>query len=1027
METLHPDVYVIEAPSTPRIVGIGTSVGGFVGTARKGKTDRLLLATSYGDALDKLGEESEDSYLYDALKGFFGMGGTTCFIARVVGAGALVSESDFDNQNDTGGAAVLITTVDLSSGIDLSGNSYIRLNIDNAGAVDIDLAAGAVTPTAVTRAEILTNLNAAGFGAIATAEGTQYIRITSPTTGVGSEIELTAPTAARAAILTGTGLNTAALNPGNFAVNLNVNALGVSYEPYVESATFAGASPTAVQLGVSATEYNLDINIDGLGLTTVDITGDNGASGSYALALVVSNINTALNTAYTTVGVVYARVISGLNAIEIISPTMGAGGSVVIAQSAANPIVATTTFGFSLAGGSLTVTGGYLDITGNGGRGSGYAIATIVTRINRRMFRATAYGGSYGSANGSTGIASNASGQIRLTSPTTGVSSTVVLNTGPAGASARFEAFGIAEDGTNYTVTGGNEDATLEVLGIAESYPYTITGSAGPEAIFSVAAESEGAWGDNLRITTEQYRTVLTANLVSGATTATLGSVVHVKPGHVLRITDGTTTIYVVVRTVNSTLNQVTFQGSVHATIAASTSLVHSSTHARRTTTTAAAITSLDTSVELTSAGNIKVGTRALFDDGVNPVQTAIITSVSGNTVGFAAGLTVNAGAIFSTLEFDLRIENGIDVEVIPFLSIESTSPDFIEKRVAGDGNESKLVEMTELVYTAPTNKLLNQPLPVVDQSLSGGNDGAAPTDNDYIGDASPKTGLNLFDTTRSVNMISTPGITSVAVTANGMNYAEERGDLVYIAETPLVDDEPLEALQYRNNDLNIDTSYGALYYPWLKVVDPFSSNADARRVIPPCGHVQGAWADIAAREGVWVSPANMQVRGALGLTHSTSDGEQDLLNPDGINCIREEIGRGIRIMGGRTLAQDKDGRHYISVRRLLNFIKGSIKVGNRFAIFRPNQPSLWRTITAINSEFLKGIWQKGGLFPDNDVNKAFFVKCDKETNPQSEIDAGRVNTVIGINPPIPAEFVVFKIGLFDGGSDVEELVGSGA
>jgi len=156
-------------------------------------------------------------------------------------------------------------------------------------------------------------------------------------------------------------------------------------------------------------------------------------------------------------------------------------------------------------------------------------------------------------------------------------------------------------------------------------------------------------------------------------------------------------------------------------------------------------------------------------------------------------------------------------------------------------------------------------------------------------------------------------------------------------------------------------------------------------------------------------APANEIVRGAVGLERQITMGEQDGLNPDGINCIRAFPGRGIRVWGARTLSSDASWR-YLNVRRLFNFVEASIERGTQWVVFEPNNYDLWMRIKRDVASFLGNIYLTGALFGATQ-DQAFFVKCDDETNPPSMIDAGMVITEIGICPVKPAEFVVFRIG----------------
>jgi phage tail sheath protein FI len=166
-------------------------------------------------------------------------------------------------------------------------------------------------------------------------------------------------------------------------------------------------------------------------------------------------------------------------------------------------------------------------------------------------------------------------------------------------------------------------------------------------------------------------------------------------------------------------------------------------------------------------------------------------------------------------------------------------------------------------------------------------------------------------------------------------------------------------------------------------------------------------------------APANEVVRGAVDLETQITRGEQDLLNPIGVNCIRAFPGRGIRIWGARTLSSDPEWR-YINVRRLFNYVSESIMEGTQWSVFEPNDQKLWIQLKIAASNFLTRTWREGALFgatPD----QAFFVKCDDETNPPDVIEAGQVVCEIGIAPVKPAEFVIFRLSQYaDGAGEIE-------
>ena len=177
----------------------------------------------------------------------------------------------------------------------------------------------------------------------------------------------------------------------------------------------------------------------------------------------------------------------------------------------------------------------------------------------------------------------------------------------------------------------------------------------------------------------------------------------------------------------------------------------------------------------------------------------------------------------------------------------------------------------------------------------------------------------------------------------------------------------------------------------------------------PPSGHMAGVWARTDGTRGVHKAPANTNIAGALDLKSRVSKGDQELLNPAGINCIRYFTGDGILVWGGRTLAAEASEFRYINVRRLTNMIKESILDGTRWAVFEPNHHPLWAALRRDVNAFLTNVWRDGALVGTT-PGEAFYVKCDAETNPPEVRDAGMVVTEVGIAPVKPAEFVVFKL-----------------
>jgi hypothetical protein len=208
----------------------------------------------------------------------------------------------------------------------------------------------------------------------------------------------------------------------------------------------------------------------------------------------------------------------------------------------------------------------------------------------------------------------------------------------------------------------------------------------------------------------------------------------------------------------------------------------------------------------------------------------------------------------------------------------------------------------------------------------------------------------------------------------------------------------------------NRRSMFGALYYPWIKVANP--RNAGRPIMVPPCGHMMGIWCRTDESRGVFKAPANETPRGVIGLSYETNMREQELLNPMGINCIRNfaNYQRGLKVWGARTLVEpDNVQWRYISVRRLLSYIEKSIEIGTQWVVFEPNDQDLWARVSRTVSNFLERLWREGALFGASPA-EAFYVKCDGELNTHETMMLGRLYVEVGVCPVRPAEFVIFRI-----------------
>ena len=309
--------------------------------------------------------------------------------------------------------------------------------------------------------------------------------------------------------------------------------------------------------------------------------------------------------------------------------------------------------------------------------------------------------------------------------------------------------------------------------------------------------------------------------------------------------------------------------------------------------------------------------------------------------------------------------------------------------------------------------------------------------DNPITGTGQERSGLGVLEQIDEIAIVAAPGYTDAASYDALLGHCERMEDRVAILDAPetvptlnrLTEVATVEADGGESDEDDAENSsedglrprqseggYGAFYYPWITVRDPLSSEIVN---VPPSGHIAGIWARSDASRGVHKAPANETIRGALNVSYQLTRGEQAELNPAGINCIRLFQDEGIKVWGARTVADSSSEWRYLNVRRLFNMIKESIAESTRWIVFEPNDPTLWKSIRRDVSAFLTLQWREGALMGST-PEEAFFVKCDEETNPPEVIDAGTVITRIGIAPVKPAEFVVFRLSQYQGGTEIE-------
>lgn len=367
---------------------------------------------------------------------------------------------------------------------------------------------------------------------------------------------------------------------------------------------------------------------------------------------------------------------------------------------------------------------------------------------------------------------------------------------------------------------------------------------------------------------------------------------------------------------------------------------------------------------------------------------------------------------VVTTCEFTLEVRYKDITELYENASFNLSAANFIEKMTA----KSDLITVAVEPLTE-TGGII----PPIDEagvdaiSMSGGSNGSvsAVSAADFIGrdrGAGKRTGIQSFVDNDVVSIIAVPGVTDPNVQLTLVAHCENLASRFAVLDIPKDAKKVQDVTAHRDM---FDSDYAAMYHPWLEVYDPLDKKNIA---IPPSGAMMGIYARSDNTRGVHKAPANEVVRACVGLDCQFNKGEQDILNPKGINLIRSFPGQGIRVWGARTVSSNPSWK-YINVRRLFIFIEESIKANTSWAVFEPNDTALWVRVQRTISVFLTNLWRNGSL-TGSSPEEAFFVNIGRDTMSQDDIDNGRLICVIGVAPVKPAEFVIFRITQKTGDSE---------
>ena len=369
---------------------------------------------------------------------------------------------------------------------------------------------------------------------------------------------------------------------------------------------------------------------------------------------------------------------------------------------------------------------------------------------------------------------------------------------------------------------------------------------------------------------------------------------------------------------------------------------------------------------------------------------------------------------LLSTCELTIDVAYENESETYENVSLNVSTSNYIEKVLgrsnlitvhdessATEGKDDNIVTPLQLISgqeTEPSSYVIN---------LINGSDGSAESvsPSDFMGeDRGPgkRTGIQSFIDNDEVSIIAIPGVTEPSVQLALVAHCENLQSRFAILDFPQDIQKVADVEAHRNI---FDSKYAAIYNPWLQVFDPL----DKRNIsIPPSGTIAGIYSRSDQTRGVHKAPANEVVRGCVGLDCQYNKGEQDILNPKGINLIRSFTGQGIRVWGARTMSSNTLWK-YVNVRRLFIFLEESIKSGTNWVVFEPNDEQLWARVHRTIDAFLTRVWRDGALMGSN-PSEAFYINIGRSTMTQDDIDNGRLICEIGIAPVKPAEFVIFRI-----------------
>jgi hypothetical protein len=816
IETLHPDVYVIETDGQPRVIGVSVNTAGFVGVAEKGPIDRAVLVTNTDQFATRYGEFFRGSFLEPAVRYFFTQGGSRVYIARVVGTGAAASWANAKNSSDSGGPGKVTSNV-----------GPFNLNVGETLVVNV---AGQSPQTftftgtqALVAGNGFTGNDINGMTLIIQFAGEDQTTITFAGLPVS-------PTVNDVANFLNPLLEGGACIVNGSEIDFQADMIGSGSSVIISG----GTSLTDIGHTISTTYGTGNVpNID-------EVTGTDAATalaallGAYAVETLDGELQiiTAEKGTAATVQIDVASTATAFGFDNAVHAGWGYSGSAAqVISGNSEPFdlqpaefldidiagQATQTFTFTGTQAIRPAAGPYVPINMNGltvqVQFSGYDASTITftgltvpAPLNEVLdyLNANIRGGS---------VYDPGTGAVDFKADQYGSGSTVTLIGGTAlvpllhvagvtngtGNVADVDAVTAQEvvDLINATITAGvasvspNNGVIVDTTGTGDSATIQVATSTtatglgfdnavhtGQDADYQDAilfeAENPGAWGNSVAIRTIAWEHETRADLFNGDNEITISSLRGVTVGDVIYTYNPSAVsrryvgVVHTIDTANTKIGVLPLVDDLTGLIPSGSPIQSCSMHRLSTASTEDLVDAADR-ITVLSTANLPLGARLVITDGTTMTDVQV-EAIEGNVIRFTAPVsltsTIISGAVVVSQEWKLEVlEKGYVVETHEYLSMEEDdTQDYFATRLSGDTSESLTIEATDL-YAAATDDWRKLPLPVTNQELSYGQDGATPTDNDYIGsDINPRSGMYLFDDVTDLNFFALPGITTVTV-----------------------------------------------------------------------------------------------------------------------------------------------------------------------------------------------------------------------------------------------------------------------